>query len=55
MFKSKQCLYIFTGTLTGAEGGNACVSSYIICNDIFQKIMNVAGNVNVRKRNIMHN
>ncbi|KAI4322314.1 hypothetical protein L6164_022021 [Bauhinia variegata] len=30
----------------GTEGGEACLSSYIACNDIFQRIMSAAGNIN---------
>ncbi|KAJ7981054.1 Carboxypeptidase [Quillaja saponaria] len=37
----------------GTDGGNACVSSYIVCNQIFNRILGVAGNINyydIRKK-----
>jgi len=39
----------FLYAVSGADGGegDACASSYTVCNNIFQKIMDIAGNVNV--------
>ncbi|GAV66471.1 Peptidase_S10 domain-containing protein [Cephalotus follicularis] len=30
----------------GSDGGDSCVSSYVVCTDIFNKIMEIAGDVN---------
>lgn len=37
------------GTITGAEGGDGCMTSYVTCNNIFNTIMDVVGGTNVRK------
>ncbi|KAK4607545.1 hypothetical protein RGQ29_001408 [Quercus rubra] len=37
----------------GTDGGDDCVNSYVVCNDIFNQIMNIAGGINyydVRKK-----
>lgn len=50
----KKFVYLLLNTFAfyavlGADGGegDACASSYVVCNNIFQNIMDIAGNVNV--------
>lgn len=40
---------LWMNPLSGADGGSACVSSYIICNQIFNRIMGIVGDKNVSK------
>lgn len=42
---------LFWPGFSGADGGEACASSYVVCNNIFNKIMDIAGNVNVSIKN----
>lgn len=32
-----------------SDGGGDCVDSYVVCNNIFNQIMNIAGDINVRE------
>ncbi|KAJ0084037.1 hypothetical protein Patl1_30591 [Pistacia atlantica] len=36
----------FRSTLSESEGGDACSASYVVCNNIFNRIMRIAGDVN---------
>lgn len=47
---SSVCYAKFLGT----DGGSACMAAYLVCTSIFNKIMNVVGNKNVRKHNFFY-
>lgn len=43
----------YQNSVLGTDGDNACVSAYVVCNNIFNSIMKIAGDVNVRKHKII--
>lgn len=38
--------------MSGSNGGDTCIDAFETCNNIFDQILGIAGNINVRKNNI---